>query len=117
MAGILVHMAQVHPQRAIVPEWSREDRLIKARKHAGLSQTELGQLLEMHYKSIQKYELGQMTIKRGTLLGWAMACGVDHVWLEHGDYGDGPQPPVGGGDNGGEQVNMPSPWTLECVAA
>lgn len=85
--GIDVRM---EPMRhgGVVPEWTFTDRLIKARTFAGLSQHELATLLGVSERTIKRYEAGGV-YKRGLVLGWALACGVDPDWLESGD--DGPK--------------------------
>jgi transcriptional regulator with XRE-family HTH domain len=81
-----------HEALGAIPRWTRADRLVKAREHAGLSQTELAAQLDVSVRSIKRYEAGAQ-IRRGLLLGWGFACGVDPIWLELGvtptGYGDG----------------------------
>lgn len=68
----------------VVPEWTFTDRLIKARTFAGLSQQQLADLLGISERTVKRYEAGGV-YKRGIILGWSLACGVDPVWLELGD--------------------------------
>ena len=68
----------------VVPEWTFTDRLIKARTYAGLSQQQLADLLGISERTVKRYEAGGV-YKRGIILGWALACGIDPAWLELGD--------------------------------
>ena len=68
----------------ITPEWTLTDRLQKARHVAGLDQVELAARLGVHERTVKRYEAGQGS-KRTVLLAWALACGVDPVWLEKGE--------------------------------
>jgi DNA-binding XRE family transcriptional regulator len=62
------------------------DRLVKARTYAALNQAELGHALGISERTVKRYEAGAR-YKRGIILGWALACGVDPGWLENGDTG------------------------------
>lgn len=70
--------------RAVVPTWTLADRLTKAREHAGLKQEELAELIEVSARTIGKYERGQSTPKRSTLMAWAIATNVPPRWLAEG---------------------------------
>lgn len=77
------------------------DRLLKARRHAGLTQSELATRLGVGRRSITRYEDGQGTPNRATLLGWSLVTGVDPHWLEHGeeDAADTPHTQAGSGSS------------------
>ena len=77
-----------------VPQWTASDRLAKARKVADLSQTQLAERLGISERTIKRYEAGA-TPKRGIVLGWAMATGVNATWLEHGIDVNGNDPDDG----------------------
>lgn len=66
-----------------IPQWTRPDRLAKARAHASMDQTDLADALGISVRSVKRYEAGD-PIKRGILLGWALATGVNATWLETG---------------------------------
>ena len=66
----------------ITPTWTLADRLRKARDVLGVDQAEMAHRLGVHTRTVARYEQGVMTPKRATLLGWAVACGVDPAWLE-----------------------------------
>lgn len=73
------------------PEWTTADRLIKARRFAGLTQEQLSERLGIGARSIKRYETGRPA-KRGILIAWAYACGVSIEWMlgEEGDEGTPP---------------------------
>lgn len=89
--------------RGDIPTWDLPDRLIKARNHAHMTQRDLAEALDISVRTVNRYEAGD-PIKRGYLLGWAFATGVDPTWLERGNTGnlspgssdwyDGGSPPV-----------------------
>lgn len=83
-----------HERLGDIPPWTPADRLIKARKVAGLTQPQLAELLGISDKTVKRYESGHAA-KRGLVLGWAMACGVNARWLETGEI------PDNGPDDGG----------------
>lgn len=60
----------------------------RARRHVDLTQQQLAERLGLGLKSVKDYEADKRSPKRGVLLGWAVACGVDPRWLEHGYEGD-----------------------------
>lgn len=68
----------------IIPEWTLADRLIKARQSAHMTQHEFANATGLGVATIKRFEAGTHQPKRATLLGWAVACGVDPEWLEHG---------------------------------
>lgn len=79
----------------VVPTWNLADRLVKARTHAGLSQTELAEAIDLGRRSITGYENGVREPRRPVLLAWALATGVDQQWLMYGS--DQPSDPEGAG--------------------
>jgi transcriptional regulator with XRE-family HTH domain len=70
-----------------VPTWTLADRLAKARANRGISQGELADILGLSLKTVSRYETGQNEPRRATLLGWALACGVDADWLIGSEQG------------------------------
>lgn len=80
-------MSMTSPNGAI-PSWDTADRLIKARKVAdhgrGITQAELGRRLGISERTVKRYEAEGANTKRGLILGWALACGVNPQWLETG---------------------------------
>lgn len=71
----------------VIPEWTAADRLVKARNHARLTQSQLAARLGISVKSIKRYEAGAAP-KRAVLLGWGLTCGVSPRWLETGRVDD-----------------------------
>jgi transcriptional regulator with XRE-family HTH domain len=72
-----------------IPEWTLHDRLHKAREFAGLTQGQLADRLECGEKTVWRAENTDAPIKRGTVLAWAVACGVDPAWLLTGEVIEG----------------------------
>lgn len=66
-----------------VPEWTRGDRMRKAREAAGLSQQELAEAIGVSRRSISAYETNG-TLKKPVLLSWALRTGVPLPWLRDG---------------------------------
>ena len=75
---------QTPPERG-VPEWTLADRLVKARRWAGLEQEELAEKAGIARSSMSKYENGHSVPRRPVLISWALATGVSLAWLETGD--------------------------------
>ena len=101
---------------AIIPTWSVQDRVIKAREIAGFSQAELARELGTSLSTVRRIEKGEKPANRMELLGWAVACGVDPEWI------------INGGDSGAdtapvhlqelsELVPGPNARLDNCVAA
>ncbi len=72
----------------VVPTFDMGDRLTKARKVAGLSQTEMAEAIDISRRSVGSYESGESEPKRHVVLAWAMATGVDGFWLLTGEAPD-----------------------------
>jgi transcriptional regulator with XRE-family HTH domain len=60
------------------------DRLVKSRKAAGLSQTELAELLGIGRRSITRYEDGHSEPSTAVLVAWAYFTNVQTAWLLDG---------------------------------
>lgn len=73
---------------AIIPRWSVQDRLIKARDVADLSQTQLAHRLGVSLSTVRRIERGEKPANRMEMYGWAVACGVDPEWIIDGEGGD-----------------------------
>lgn len=79
-----------------------------------MDQVDVAAALGISVRSIKRYEDGE-PMKRGILLGWALATGVNAAWLEHGNTGM---------DHGGLTIGYPDKnpceqdtWDAEPVAA
>ncbi len=68
------------PSPAIPPE-TTADRLRRARRYAGLEQTDLADLTGISRATISNYERGETAPLKPYLKLWADACGVDLDWL------------------------------------
>ena len=83
----------------IAPVWTMSDRMVKARRNAGLSQTELAQLLGIGRRSITRYEDSNATPTTAVLVAWAYFTNVPTSWL------------LNGTTDSGEGGSTPSTWT------
>ena len=89
-------------QRVFTLEWTLGDRLAKARRHAGLTSSEMGDELGVTRYTVHNYETDRTTPRRATLIAWALRCGVPFEWLAHGDTAPAP-------DGASEQGSAPTP--------
>lgn len=78
-----------------VPEWRVQDRLKRAREHAGLSQIELAQVIGISRATLGNAEQGVRELKRPTLIAISFATNVDLNWLETGETPGGNEPTGG----------------------
>lgn len=69
----------------VVPQFTLQDRLRKAREYAGLDQQELADRMGVSRGTIGNSEGGHVKVRAITIRAWAMATGVDAAWLEHGE--------------------------------
>lgn len=69
----------------MIPTWTLADRLRKSRDAAGLNQEALAARIGSSAKTVGRYEAGASEPKRYLVLAWAMATGVDSLWLETGE--------------------------------
>jgi transcriptional regulator with XRE-family HTH domain len=61
-------------------------RLAQARKQAGLTQRELGDAMQLHFRSVQNYESWKDDrIPFARLDEWAKVTGTSKEWLLHGE--------------------------------
>lgn len=79
-----------------IPTWELQDRIARARRHAGLDQGELAAIAGLSRKSISNYEIGKSVPRRAALIAIAFATGVDLNWLENGKTPAGNHPGGGG---------------------
>lgn len=92
-----------------VPEWTRGDRLRKAREVAGYNQTELAQIIGVARTTVAGAEQHTREPRRPVLVAWSLACGVPLQWVETGET---PPPNDGGGvsDVRPEGLEPPTSW-------
>lgn len=72
-----------------VPQWSVQDRLRKAREHAGMTQLELAETIGVSRNSVSNYESGVTRPRQIVLNQWSLATGVPLSWLTSGEGDDG----------------------------
>lgn len=65
------------------PAWQRTDRLIKARKLTGLTQSQFAAEIGVHRNTVVNYEHGRTT-QDEVLERWAKRAGVSLTWLRDG---------------------------------
>lgn len=79
-------------QAGVVPEWTLQDRLRKARELTGLSQGQFAERLGVSRNTVGSAESGAVEVRRITLNAWAMATGVSIEWLMTGEGSPTPGP-------------------------
>lgn len=62
--------------------WTLEDKLVKARNAAGLTQAEMAARLSVGLRTVQRWENATTPISRPALMAWSMATGAPIEWLE-----------------------------------
>lgn len=70
---------------ALVPEWTKSDRLRKARESAGLEQGELAEMAGLSRTGVSNAETGRTEPRKSTVMLWALATGVSFEWLMTGE--------------------------------
>ena len=69
----------------MIPEFTINDRLRKAREIAGLEQSELADRMGVSRGTVGNNESGKVSVRPITIKAWALATGVDAHWLETGE--------------------------------
>jgi transcriptional regulator with XRE-family HTH domain len=59
--------------------------MAKARRFAGITQTEMAEQLGVNPATINRWEKGTSRVTRADVIAWAFLTGVELVWLEGGD--------------------------------
>lgn len=81
----------------VVPEWTRGDRLRKARTLTGLTTRDFADRIGVAQKTVTDAENDKRENVRKILLNaWSLATGVPVAWLEHGIVTVEGQGPDGG---------------------
>jgi transcriptional regulator with XRE-family HTH domain len=75
-----------------VPKWDLGDRLVKARKVAGVKQSDMAEYLGLSRAALSGFENGDVVPRLGYLRLWADRCKVPLAWLRYGDSGPTPTP-------------------------
>lgn len=68
-----------------IPQWTRGDRLGKARRTTGLGVREFAAQIGVSTKTISDAENDKRAVRRATLKAWALVTGVPLKWLETGE--------------------------------
>lgn len=74
---------ETHP----VPVWTLGDRLTKAREHAGLTQQQMADQLQIGRRSIVRYE-SDRTPPRSIVIAYSAVTAVPLWWLDGPQDGD-----------------------------
>lgn len=75
-----------------IPEWTRGDRLRKARSLTGMSSADFAAQLGVSAKTVNNAEGDKHEVRKIVLNAWSLATGVPTDWLEHGTAPDHPGP-------------------------
>lgn len=67
------------------PTWTFQDRLRKAREHAGLNQSALAEKLDVAPGTIQRWENGVRNPSKKSLAALAETTGVSLAWFHQDD--------------------------------
>lgn len=65
----------------LIPEWTLQDRLRKARELGGYSQASLARAIGVDPSTVYRAESRGTGVRRPLVLAWALATGVDADWL------------------------------------
>jgi len=90
--------------RGAIPHIGLAERLLIARRYAGLEQRQLGAMIGVSARSIYAAESGRSRPRRPVLVSWAMATGVSLEWIVDGDLIAAESPQAGAG------VRRPGLW-------
>lgn len=69
----------------VVPEWTRGDRLRKARSLTGLTTREFATQIGVSQKTITDAENDHRAVRKIVFNAWSLATGVPVTWLETGE--------------------------------
>jgi transcriptional regulator with XRE-family HTH domain len=64
-----------------IPVWTTCDRMVKARKDAGMSQSDMAERMGISRRSITRYEDGHSEPSTAVLVAWAYFTNVQTNWL------------------------------------
>jgi transcriptional regulator with XRE-family HTH domain len=59
--------------------------MAKARRFAGITQTEMADQLGVNPATINRWEKGTSRVTRADVIAWAFLTGVELAWLEDGE--------------------------------
>lgn len=92
-----------------IPRFELRHRLQLALEHADVSNAEMAAELGVAETTIRNYLSSRTTPHRGTLIAWALRCGVPFEWLAHGTV---PGRDGGPGPDGTGTSDQYAPWDL-----
>lgn len=97
----------------VIPQFTRGDRLRKARQLTGLTTREFAETIGVSQKTITDAEGDRVTPRKITLLAYAMRTGVPLAWLLTG-HAENPRPddPDGGDEQCAARDSNPEPAVL-----
>lgn len=85
-----------HDVAGVIPQFTRGDRLRKARNLTGLSTRDFAEKIGVSQKTVTDAENDHRAVIRKILLNaWALATGVPADWLETGNAPARPEPDGG----------------------
>ncbi len=76
-----------------VPDFDLFDRLRKSREFSGLDQAALADRMGVSRGTVSNAERGRHAVRPIVVRMWALATGVDRVWLETGEAPTSPSGP------------------------
>lgn len=99
----------------MIPQFTRGDRLRKARNLTGLSTRDFAEKIGVSQKTVTDAENDHRPQIRKILLNaWALATGVPTTWLETGNAPAQPQGPGGGEEDArSEGLEPPACWFVD----
>lgn len=74
----------------LIPEWTRGDRLRKARELTGMTTRQFAEHIGVSQKTISDAENDKRQMRKLLLNAWALGSGVPAMWLESGATPAGP---------------------------
>lgn len=98
------------PGAGFVPEWSRGDRLRKARMLTGMTTRDFAAKIGVSQKTLTDAEGDRrQTVRKPIIAAYSLATGVDAEWLETGKSPTGPGPDGGLVDLRARRYSKPQP--------
>ncbi len=82
-----------------IPEIKLHHRLDIALEHGSVSVADIAKSIGYSVTQTSNYLHGRQYPRSGTIAAWALRCGVDREWLEHGAV---PTSPDGDGSHAGD---------------
>lgn len=99
-------MTSAFNQAGIVPEWTKQDRIRKARELREMKQSDLAAAIGVSRGTLASIEQGVREPRRGEVIAISFATGVSLEWLETGKT---PADDNGGGEKWAHWDSNPRP--------